>query len=583
MIDLITIGQTHLIWPVLIGSGLLWLFFIWKEWTDRKGPRFYIKLLVSLVGIFALAMIALQPGIHKKDKISYTAILTPHYQMTQLDSLKTVHKNLTKINYSPGKYFSGDIQKGQEVFLLGQGLRSYDLWQLDDTKVQLLPQTQPSGLSRLTFESENVIGTDLLIKGQYLDAPKGRQLLLAGPGERPLDSVSLKAGENQKFDLKAPLHVSGKYVYRLIEKDITGTVVSADPIAINIKANMKLNILMVNQFPSFETKYLKNFLAEAGHSLRVRNQVSKGRYKYEFFNSQQKGRIELNNKTLYEIDLLIIDFSSLKQASKSTLQSIRSAISENGLGLFIQADGDLYRSSISLLDFSFLKQEDEQVTVRSYPVTGFSKYPFVFKNDPLLESIQQSDKGIVTAYKRSGAGRIGTTLLKNTYELLLEGKTKVYQRLWSNTLSMISKRKAKETVWRPDAMWAYQDTPFHFEITTSQENPAVKSEKGFTIPMAQDIDIKDLWRGTTYPRNQGWNRLLMSHDSTEVFDFYVLDTTNWTSLVSHKTMTENKWYFDQIERGIETNSYTKTIEPWWFFMVFLLTMAFLWLEPKLLG
>ena len=99
MIDQITFGQTHLIWPVVFGAALLWLVFIWKEWAGVAGPRFFIKMLVSIIALGALAMIALQPNIQKAEKINHTVILSHGYQNSQVDSLKakTLNRELKQI------------------------------------------------------------------------------------------------------------------------------------------------------------------------------------------------------------------------------------------------------------------------------------------------------------------------------------------------------------------------------------------------------------------------------------------------------------------------------------------------------
>ena len=123
MIDQITFGQTHLIWPVVLGAVLLWLVFIWKEWAGIASPRFFIKMGVSLIALSALAMIALQPNIQQAEKIGYTAILSPGYQQAQVDSLKAAHNNLKIVNYTPGIDVSNDIQSGQEVFVLGSSTK----------------------------------------------------------------------------------------------------------------------------------------------------------------------------------------------------------------------------------------------------------------------------------------------------------------------------------------------------------------------------------------------------------------------------------------------------------------------------
>jgi hypothetical protein len=581
MIDHITFGQIHLIWPVVFGSGLLWLLFVWKEWTGETGSRFYIKILMGLIAVSALAMIALQPNIKKAQQISYTALLSNGYRTTDVDSLKAVHKNLKTLDYSPGMDLGNDIQTGQEVFVLGQGISSFDLWQLDKASVHFLAGSQPPGVSRLTYTRKNAVGNDFVVAGEYHAASKGKQLILMGPGDSPLDSVQLRDMINQRFSLRTPHLVAGKFVYTLVEKDSLGQESSSAPLAIDISQKDKLNILIINQFPSFETKYLKNFLAETGHGVMVRSQVSKDRYKYEYFNTEQKGAIDLSTKTLDSVDLLIIDMSSLQKLSKSTRQLLESTIRVKGLGVFIQSDESMYGLKIPLFNGSFVKQEDKEVTFETYPNTSLKKYPYVFKKEALLEPIQQSDAGIIAAYKRSGAGRIGTTVLQNTYELILEGNEQEYQSLWSNTISAISKRKAIEPQWKQDEMMVFQDAPFHFEISTIRENPLVKTAEGVSIPLARDIDLKELWRGTTFPRKPGWNQLAMSDDSTAVFNFYVLDTSQWTSLRASKNMSENKRYFQQQDRNTLTTTSVRPIAAWWFFIAFLIAMSFLWLEPKL--
>ncbi len=581
MIDQFTFGQIHLFWPIIIGSVFLWLVFIWKEWNGKTGSRFYIKILVALLAIGALAMIALQPKMRTVEKIGYSAILSPGYQKAQLDSLKKVYKSIKLIDYKPGRDLSASLQKGQEVFVLGQGLQAYDLWQLDDVKVHMLSGTLPVGVTRLKYEQQDVVGNVFRVEGEYHKAEKGQQLVLMGPGDIPLDSVQLRAVENQRFNLKSQHLVVGKFEYAFVEKDSIGNQLSSAPLSFNIKDKNKLSILMVNQFPSFETKYLKNFLAESGHQVMVRSQVSKERYKYEYFNTGQKGTIGLSTKTLSEVDLLIIDAASLQKASKSMLERLQTAIATEGLGVFIQADVTSFNAKTPLLDFSFSKFDGKEVTFEAYPKTFLATYPYVFKHEHLLETIYKSGPGMITAYKRSGAGRIGTTVLQNTYELLLKGKAEVYQIIWSATISSISKRKALETVWEQDELMVHQDAPFNFNINTTRESPLVKSIEGFSIPLARNIELKQRWSGTVFPRKLGWNKLIMKHDSTEVLDFYVIDSTQWTSIGVSKRISDNRRYFDQTGNSSKMAASLRPVQPWWFFVIFLAAMAYLWLEPKL--
>ena len=581
MIEQLTFGQIHLIWPIVFAAALLWLVFFWKEWTGKTGGRFYMKIFVGMIAILALALIALQPQIRTAEKVSYTGILSQGYQMAQQDSLKKVHKKIRFVHYRPGQDLSTDIKKGQKVFILGNGLASYDLWQLDGTQVFMLSAIALKGVSRLKYEPENVVGNDFIVSGEYRKASKDHQLLLTGPGGTPLDSLRLNDSEIQRFGLKAQHLVEGKFVYTLIEKDSTGNLLSASPLAVSISAKAKLKVLIVNQYPSFETKYLKNYLAESGHQVMVRSQVSTNRYKYEYFNSLQRGTIGLTSETLSDVDLLIIDLASMQMASKNILESLQTAIKKQGLGVFIQADADAYNGNIPLIDFSFLKQADKEVIVDIDPETVLGKHPYIFKKEPLLETIYSADKGIVMAYKRFGSGRIGTTVLQNTYELILEGNTRLYQTIWSRAISMISKRKPIETDWEQGEMMVYQDAPFEFQLKTVQEEPVVRITDESRIPLARDMELTQVWRGTTFPRELGWNQLLLEQDSTAALDFYVMDTTQWISLNAAKRVNANLRYFDDQELTREVAGSQRPIKLWWFFIIFLLAMSFLWLEPKL--
>ena len=581
MIEQVTFDQIHLFWPVFLGAVLLWGLFVWKEWTGLTGTRFYIKLGVSLIAVSSLAMIALKPFIQTTQQLAFTAILSSGYQKSQIDSLKSVHNKLKIIQYKPGMDLTNDIQTGQEVFLLGQGLHSFDLWQLDKTMVHFLAGRGAQGVSRLNYSQRNIVGNDFVVKGEYHKAFKGLQLVLMGPGNTPTDSVSLSTELNQIFSLQTPHLVPGKFVYTLVEKDSLGKELSSSPLGVHIKDKDKLNILIINEFPRFETKYLKNFLAESGHVVKVRSQVSEERYKYEYFNTKQKSPIDLKTGNLKEIDLLIIDAVSLLNASKTTVQEIERTIANQGLGVFVQADERMNNARMPLLKLSFAAQADKELIIENDPEVNVRTYPYVIKNEVLLEVIQESNKGIITAYKRIGAGRIGTTVIQNSYELILEGKSEVYKSLWSNMISSIAKRKSVDTDWNKNEMMVYRDAPFHFEINTVEQNPLVYSMDGFLIPLARDIDLKQVWRGVTFPRKLGWNHFAMEHDSAAVYNFFVLDATQWTSLVAFKNRSENKRYVNKQEKRAQKTTVLKPVQQWWFFILFLLAMSFLWLEPKL--
>lgn len=94
--------------------------------------------------------------------------------------------------------------------------------------------------------------------------------------------------------------------------------------------------MILNGFPTFESKYLKNYLAETGHRVVVKNQLTAARYKYEYFNITSKPVIDITKEKLTLFDLLIIDSKSLKNLSNRERTTLKNVVKESGMGILIQ-------------------------------------------------------------------------------------------------------------------------------------------------------------------------------------------------------------------------------------------------------
>jgi len=198
-----------------------------------------------------------------------------------------------------------------------------------------------------------------------------------------------------------------------------------------------------------------------------------------------------------------------------------------------------------------------------------------------LQPILQSNTKIITAYKPLGNGRIGTSVFENTYQLILNGNTNVYQTLWYKTINALSRKQVPLADWETNSMIVFKDEPFHFGIRTHSPNPVVLSENQQAIPLINDIDIESLWKGTTYPKKSGWQTQRLEQDTMQAFHYYVTDTTHWTSLQSYNNIMANKRQFEA--KQIVNKPYT-TQQPMsltWLYLLFLFSIGYLWLEPKL--
>ena len=129
MNDGVVFLNQNLLWPVIIVGLVLWVVFIWKEWSQRKERRFYVKLIASFLAIVSLCMIVLKPSTYQESERGKGIVLTAGYSPTQLDSLKSIYKRIKTEEYTKGRTLSL-LTDVDSIFLLGHRLEAFDFWQV---------------------------------------------------------------------------------------------------------------------------------------------------------------------------------------------------------------------------------------------------------------------------------------------------------------------------------------------------------------------------------------------------------------------------------------------------------------------
>jgi len=576
------VENSQWVWHVGISALIIWAVFIWKEWSHVAKPKFYINISISFIAIVSLALVILKPLVSNSKKQAKIALLTTGHNTFQLDSLKKAHKKLKIYNYSDSLPILKSTDYPSSIFILGQGIKAFDLWQLDTFETVYLGGNDLKGICDLKYNTSNTVGTQALFKGRYLNATAGHKLILKSPGGEALDSITLISKETQEFQLSTNLKVKGKFLFEIIEKDSLGNSITKDPIPVNVSERIQLKIAIINHFPTFETKYLKNFLAEKGHEVLIRSQLTKARFKFEYFNMKNRPRIEFSKDNLSSFDLIIIDAISLQSLSKNQRNSLENSIHEQGLGLFIQADHSYFKSSRGLFSFNFDREKNNKTTLKEWPRVNIATHEFRFKNEFTIHPVFSNSTKIYSAYKRVGLGRIGSSVFQNTFEVLLKGHTEAYQQLWSKTIEALSKTESPVVEWDTNAQFAFKNEPFNFKLRTAITQPSVFTNEASNIPLRQDIDLATVWSGTSYPRDIGWKKQYVEQDTTRVFEYYVHSTQQWKTLIANTTMTTNKRHFsDHDLKNQSLNKPKSPINSIWLFLFFILSMGYLWLEPKL--
>lgn len=581
MIDTFSFVNNHWFWHIVLAVLILWLVFAWKEWQQANKSKLYLKLVLTLIAITSLALIILKPLVVSNLTNYDVVLLTKGYNLERLDSLKEAKKKIQIQHYKINEAFINRDKAPSSIYILGEGIAPFDFYQMDSLNVSYLGTHSPSGIVKLNFEQEQVVGNYITIEGLYANAEKGKKLVLESPAKKSLDSVVFSTDSTQTFKLSTQLNIIGNYEYNIVEKDSLGSIISSNPIGVRVNSENTLSILIINGFPTFETKYLKNYLAEKGHEVVVRSQVTRGKFKYEYFNKTTKPSVDFSEKSLQNYDLVIIDSQSFRSLGKNQQANLETVVRNEGLGVFIQSNASFNNSVTYLTDFSFQSNKSTTANLAKWPKTNISKLPYNFKSTFALQPIHQVNTSILTAYKSLGNGRIGTSVFENTFQLILNGNTNIYQTLWSETINALSKKDIHLATWEAESNIIFKDEPFHFNIRSHIHNPKVIDANKNPIPLINDINNSSLWKGRTYPTKVGWNSQRLEQDSMHLFNYYVTDSSHWQPLKSQKTISANKKQFDFKQQRDQPYTTKQPMSLLWLYIIFLLSIGYLWLEPKL--
>ena len=580
MIDGLTFLNQNLLLPVILGGLVIWAIFVWKEWPQRRERRFWAKLAIAFLGIASLCLSVLKPAVDREVTSGKAIVLTDGHLQSQLDSLKSSYKKIEIEEYRPGKVISS-AQKNDSLFVLGYGVAPFDLWQLDHHWIQLLGSEIPTGWVSIQYDEAIQLGDELHVRANYANSKAGNWAILQDNGGNPLDSLAFVEGKEQSLNFKVKPKASGRFVYGLVERDSTGNTISMEPLPFQVMEPEVLQVLIVNNFPTFETKYLKNFLAESGHSVVVRSQLTKGKYKFEYFNIEANPVYGFTQNGLNNFDVVLMDADSYLGLGGASKRALENSVDENGLGLFIQPNASFFRQTKVSALFSFTPSREKQISFAE-PKQTLDKYPFDFKKG-FLDVPIMLDSIAVANYVQKGMGKMATTVLQNSYQLILDGNQETYEAIWTQILNAIARTNGMGASWESLTKVPRVDQPFEFTVKTSDTRPRLETELG-PISLVQDFTIPDHWQGTTYPTNQGWNQIASPNDSISDFNYYVFKDGDRAAMTQYQILESNLRKFgmgkqDQKKGIVHTQSQPVAII--WFYVIFLLSMGWLWLEPKL--
>ena len=587
MSGLFTIDPVFPLWVIAITLIPTFAFFIWKE--VRSNQRFTAtRILAQLLVLISIVGIILRPSIQKEVSSSGILLLTEGYSKVVADSLLTKYPTLKVVRTTEAEAFNNSeiVPDNKSLssfsekirFVTGSGLSPDELAFLQGEKFKFIPGNTPEGITRISVSNPVRTNHSATINGIINYTGAGTTLKLAGTGTE--DSIHLGGKGITTFSFTIRPKQAGQFLYSLQTKD---TAFVNEKLPIEILPEHKLNILFLQKFPTAETRYLKNFLAEQGHRILLRYQTSKTNFSYEYANTSPVPVSRLTSALTESIDLLFIDSSVLSELSSSETTILRDAI-HNGLGMIIL---DLPEKSTDLnkfvsLTFKPLKFDTVHIHLGSSNQYTLPIQPINITTSKSIEATLTHNNKPLSGYSFKGAGKIAFQLLKETYRVRLEGNTDDYAFIWTPLVEKTARVKEIEFKMKLiNSFPYYQDQSLDVEIISAGSAPTLL-DGSIQLPTGEDVIIDDLWHSKTWASSPGWHHLSIKEDSMRL-NYFVSKKNEWNALriVNNMRATRLAESENEITSVISNSVETREISPLIFFLIFLFAAGFLWLAPKI--
>ncbi|MEM7109456.1 MAG: hypothetical protein AAF519_14620, partial [Bacteroidota bacterium] len=316
---------------ILVGSVVVLCLFIALTVLEvnRASKRKYGRIFTTFILALSLFMLFARPVVRRTVEKSKLIILTPRFREAQLDSLTSVYPSASIADWDT---LQSAFNRFNKIFVIGSGIPLYDIWKLEGLDVNYLGAPSIPGYQAIHFPDRVVQDEVVRIMGRYSNVAQDSLKLRLRLYDMVCDSTFLAPGLNQPFELTATALLPGKFEFS-IEIYSKDSVVSTETIPLEILGSRKYRILMVNTFPTFELRYLKNYLVNDGHEVIVRNNISKERFAYERYNTTLPNLTRLTQEYLSKFDILLLDLGTLSTFNGYERNEMVKSV-QNGLSLF---------------------------------------------------------------------------------------------------------------------------------------------------------------------------------------------------------------------------------------------------------
>jgi hypothetical protein len=596
-----------LYYGLLAGCLLLGLGLMVGAWQRPRTRQRGARILAGAGAAGALWLMAFPPLRHLPASRAAAILLTPGYSPDTLRQLlRQQGPGTTVWNYDaqnqpnnirplPSLLTLAEQQPAlRRLHVLGQGLPVADLSLLNSIPVRLHADYAFRGFETAHWPAHLSLGETLPIEGTVAasaTAGSGAWVVLWADGAGR-DSVRLAAG-NGSFRLRYQPKTAGLVQYELqLHRPSQPAITELVPV--EITAPQLPNVLLLTATPSFEFKFLKNFLGEAHYPVALRTSISRGLVQTDFVNLPTHALDRLTPALLARYGVIVADAATLATLTPAETQALQAAVRAGHLGIVVLAEAvPLPRAAPARADFTVRARPAPTLpqALRWPNMQGAARAPLPASLIPMPELrvlVSGPQQAVAAASRRLGLGFAVVSVVPETFRWVLQGSQSVYASFWNRLLTAAVPPAPATALWRVGSRWPHPGQPLTLHLTglLAETLPTAAPLAGgpaARLALRQDTRLPEWSSGQYWPTASGWHQVRGPGHTKSAF--YVYPPTSWLGPERQERQLATASHNAAItKRDAAAELPVETTEPWpaaWFFGLFLLAAGYLWLEEKL--
>ncbi|AKD02709.1 hypothetical protein POKO110462_00165 [Pontibacter korlensis] len=583
------------------------LLLAWLAWRRPNSQRLVWRTVASAVAAVSLVLLIFPPTLQQAISPGTAILLTEGYHA---DTLKAVLQKLEAESQVYTYKSTATVKEAtaissltrlppnlQTLHVLGYGLEEEELEQLQHLQLQPHLSPAPTGVQAVSWPQHVKLGGAVEVAGKYTLGAESVKLYLYAAG-KARDSIEVIADSTHSFCLRYYPKQQGRYTYTLLQKQGEQTD-TLGQVPVQVEPPQQLGVLLLASSPNFEFKFLKNHLAQLQHRVALHTTISKDLSQSEWLNMPKLELGRITPKLLQNFDVVVTEPEALEGMNTTERATLQKAVTEGGLGILTIAAAPVNtRNTAFFTGFQSkrLSQQDSRNTRASWgeETAGANATPYsLVSTSAVRPLVREQEDNVLAGAKKAGWGKVALSLVPQTFPWQLEGKEEVYSSYWSHVLSEVAREQVQERFWqveRPQVPQPYKPVLLTLTDYTSRGAgvtvPAatvisIADSTSINLPLAQQVHQPEKYSGTFWPTRSGWYKV-QTADVSPYF-FFVQDTSAWRfeSIASKRAATQAFAAQQSINAAGTSIAYKdEQVLLIWFFVLFTLSSAFLWLEEK---